>query len=295
MTEFLDPRNDIAFKKIFGEARNKDILLHFLNDVLHKDGVEVIIDVVIINPIQLPEIVDKKESIVDVLCTDGSGMQYIVEMQVSGHKGFVKRAQYYAAKAYSRQANKSGVYHDLKGVIFLAILDFVMFPGKKEYISTHWILDKKSYERDLKDFHFTFIELPKFTKTDPKELSTYEEKWCYFFKHGGEPDNMRNFLSSITDESKILQKAYDVLEAHNWSETELLQYDRMELMNMDMRAREEYIIDEAEARGEARGEIRGIEIGKIKVAQLMKKQGFSNEQTALYTQLPLTQIEQLFD
>lgn len=291
MFEYLSPTNDIAFKKIFGEAKNKDILIHFLNDVLHKEDGEVIVEVVIINPIQLPEIVGKKESVVDVLCTDSNGVQYIVEMQVSGHKGFEKRAQYYAAKAYSRQARKRGIYHELKGVIFLAILDFVMFPEKKEYISTHWLLDKQTYERDLKDFHFTFIELPKFTKVNPKELLTYEEKWCYFFKHASEPDNMRVFLSSITDENKIIQKAYSALEAHNWSEAELLQYDRMEIINMDVLAREEYIIDEAETRGE----IRGIEIGKINIAKIMKIQGFSKEQVALCTQLPLTQIDKLFD
>jgi len=32
--KFLDPKNNIAFKKIFGTKKNKDILIHFLNDVL---------------------------------------------------------------------------------------------------------------------------------------------------------------------------------------------------------------------------------------------------------------------
>lgn len=31
---FLDPKNDAAFKKIFGTKKNKDILIHFLNDVI---------------------------------------------------------------------------------------------------------------------------------------------------------------------------------------------------------------------------------------------------------------------
>ncbi|WP_350339691.1 PD-(D/E)XK nuclease family transposase [Candidatus Rhabdochlamydia sp. T3358] len=31
---YLDPKNDIAFKKIFGSEKNKDILIHFLNDIL---------------------------------------------------------------------------------------------------------------------------------------------------------------------------------------------------------------------------------------------------------------------
>ena len=33
-SRYLDPKNDIAFKKIFGSEKNKDILIHFLNDIL---------------------------------------------------------------------------------------------------------------------------------------------------------------------------------------------------------------------------------------------------------------------
>ena len=30
ITKFLDPKNDYAFKRIFGTEKNKDILIHFL-------------------------------------------------------------------------------------------------------------------------------------------------------------------------------------------------------------------------------------------------------------------------
>lgn len=32
--KYLDPKNDISFKKVFGSEKNKDILIHFLNDIL---------------------------------------------------------------------------------------------------------------------------------------------------------------------------------------------------------------------------------------------------------------------
>ena len=34
LSKFLDPKNDVAFRKIFGTEKNKDILIHFLNDVV---------------------------------------------------------------------------------------------------------------------------------------------------------------------------------------------------------------------------------------------------------------------
>ena len=55
-----------------------------------------------------------------------------------------------------------------------------MFPKKKDYKSDHVILDTKSHENDLKDFSFTFLELPKFKK-DIDELSNTTRNVDVFF------------------------------------------------------------------------------------------------------------------
>lgn len=33
LSKFLDPKNDVAFKKVFGSEKHKDILIHFINDI----------------------------------------------------------------------------------------------------------------------------------------------------------------------------------------------------------------------------------------------------------------------
>ncbi|MDR2547896.1 MAG: Rpn family recombination-promoting nuclease/putative transposase, partial [Rickettsiales bacterium] len=38
LSKFLDPKNDVAFCRIFGTEKNKDILIHFLNDILGFTG-----------------------------------------------------------------------------------------------------------------------------------------------------------------------------------------------------------------------------------------------------------------
>ena len=135
ISRFLDPKNDFAFRQIFGTEKNKDILIHFINDILGLQGKDEVKEVTFLRTHQDPEIAMYRQSIVDVLCQDQNGVQFILEMQVSRHGGFEKRAQLYAAKAYSRQIikedehhKKLAVYAKLKGVIFLAIADFVMFP-----------------------------------------------------------------------------------------------------------------------------------------------------------------------
>ena len=80
LSKFLDPKNDISFKRIFGTEKNKDILIHFLNDILGFTGKSTIKDIEFLSTIQDPDIASKKQSIVDVLCRDENGLQVIVEM-----------------------------------------------------------------------------------------------------------------------------------------------------------------------------------------------------------------------
>ena len=37
-SKFLDPKNDVAFRRIFGTEKNKDILIRFLNYILGFTG-----------------------------------------------------------------------------------------------------------------------------------------------------------------------------------------------------------------------------------------------------------------
>ena len=273
IVKYLNPRNDIAFKKIFGTEKNKDILIHFLNDVIEREDKKEITKVRLLNPMQHPEIIGKKQSVVDVLCEEEDGTQYIVEMQVAKVAGFEKRAQYYAAKAYSSQPDSGETYDHLKEVIFLAITEYLMFPNKVDYKSVHVILDKKTQEQDLKDFSFTFMELPKFKK-EIDELKSHEDRWCYFFKHANDPEDIGGLIDS-SDE--VIKKAYNQLEAHNWTNEELRAYEASEKQAKDAKSREVFVQQEARQEGIAEGIKKGIAEGveegikKVALNMLLKK------------------------
>jgi len=290
IVKYLNPRNDIAFKKIFGTEKNKDILRRFLNDVIITKGKSPIKEVTLLNPMQHPETINKKESVVDVLCEDERGAQYIVEMQVAKVAGFEKRAQYYAAKTYASQSYKGDAYEHLKEVIFLAITEYEMFPKKKSYKSTHITLDQETYEHDLQDFSFTFIELPKFNITDIKELKTYEEKWCYFFKHADDAEDMGELLKNSNE---VIQKAYHELEAHNWSEKELIAYEAAEKAAMDNKAREVFVKEEGKAEGIAEGIAEGMVKGKIEITKKLLKMGTSKSDISSATGLSISEIDKI--
>jgi predicted transposase/invertase (TIGR01784 family) len=289
ITKYLNPRNDIAFKKIFGTEKNKDILIHFLNDVIEKEGKKEITNVTLLNPMQHPEIIGKKQSVVDVLCEEKDGTQYIVEMQVAKVAGFEKRAQYYAAKAYSAQPESGETYDHLKEVIFLAITEYEMFKDKEGYKSVHVILDKKTHERDLKDFSFTFLELKKFNKSK-EELKTYEDKWLYFFKHANDPEDMHKL---IENSDEVIKKAYHELEAHNWTNEELRAYEASEKSSKDAKAREQYVEQEGMKKGLEKGREEG---GKLKATQIAKNllvQKMDIKLISESTGLPVEEVKKL--
>ncbi len=291
--KYLDPKNDIAFKKIFGTEKNKDILLHFLNDILGFSGDQSIVDIEFLSPILAPKIAVKKQSIVDVLCKDKLGVKYIIEMQVTKTRGFEKRAQYYASQVYGNQANIGDEYHELKEIIFIAIADCIIFPNKSQYKSDHVILDKETHEHDLKDFSFTFIELPKFTKSK-EELFSLEEKWCYFFKHAHETTEEE--LQKIIGNDTIIHRAYTALDQFNWTDNELATYEELKRIHIDNKAALAQQIYEAEVNAKnakAEGKAIGIEKEKIQTAKRLLQAGCGIDLIAQATDLSKEQIEDL--
>ena len=302
LSKFLDPKNDIAFKKIFGTKKNKDILIHFLNDMIVFREKKPIVDVTFLKTIQDPEISAKKTSIVDILCEDQDKNTYVVEMQVAQHKGFEKRAQYYASKAYVSQMERGGIYENLKEVIFIAIANFTMFPEKESYKSDHVILDRENHQHDLKDFSFTFLELEKFTKTKDQLVSMIE-KWAYYFKHAEETSE--EDLHKIFEDDVIIQRAYEELNRFHWKEEELRAYEAVVKHELDYQASLDFKFDQGMQKGLQQGIEQGIEKGKakgeregerkmqIRVAQNMLKQGLSIQNIASATGLSSQEVKKI--
>ena len=182
--KFADPKNDLAFKKIFGDENHKNILISFLNSVLDFKGNQIIVDVSLANPYQVPKIPELKETILDIKATNKNSDTFIVEMQKKDIGDFTKRSLYYTSKAYVSQLPKGQDYTVLKKVYFIGILNFNIFENKN-YISRHLIINQETNTQDLKDFEFSFIELPKFNK-ELDQLNSILDKWIYFIQNASE-------------------------------------------------------------------------------------------------------------
>ena len=136
------------------------MLICFLNAVLGFEGDARIKQVRLVNPYQLPEIEELKETILDVKATNERGESFIVEMQKQAHQNFHQRSLYYTAKSYVSQLPKGSAYHTLKKVYFVGILNFKFFDNQN-YVSQHLILNKETLSHEIKDFEFCILGVAK--------------------------------------------------------------------------------------------------------------------------------------
>ncbi len=225
--KFADPKNDLAFKKIFGNENKKEILISFLNSILDFKNEKIIVDVILDNPYQLPDIKELKETILDIKATNQNGDKFIVEMQKKDLSNFAKRSLYYTSKAYISQIEKGEEIINLKKVYYIAILNFNMFENKN-YISRHLIINQETATQDLKDFEFTFIELKKFN-TKLADLNSTIDKWIYFINNASNFDLIPHEYENIIE----FKEAFEIANKFSWNKKELEYYDSMHLKQAD--------------------------------------------------------------
>ncbi|MBT6878406.1 MAG: Rpn family recombination-promoting nuclease/putative transposase [Gammaproteobacteria bacterium] len=300
--KFADPKNDIAFKKIFGDENHKEVLISFLNAVLDFQGEQTIVEVELTNPYQVPKIEALKETILDIKVTNQKQEHFIVEMQKKDLGDFAKRSLYYTSKAYVNQLDAGKNYHKLKKVYFIGLLNFTMFEGQS-CISRHLILNQETNTQDLDDFEFCFIELQKFSKP-LGQLSTLLDKWIYFIKNAS---SLEMVPKEFTGNS-ALEQAFDSAQMYNWNREEMDVYDYIHLKAWDEINAIDTAVKKAEKRAKQEGLEQGLELGieqeqrlskkqraqdKIEIAKNAISQGLEIQTIAAITGLSIEEIEKL--
>ena len=101
---YVNPRVDIAFKKIFGVEENKDLLLSLINAVVGPE--DQVADLVLLNPYNPQNFPDRKLSILDIKARGHDGKRFNIAIQISDEADYDKRALYDWAKLYTEQLKK---------------------------------------------------------------------------------------------------------------------------------------------------------------------------------------------
>ena len=260
---FLNPKNDVAFKKIFGDESRKHLTISALNDLLEKKEGALIEDITFLDTANLPDVIEGKKSFVDVRCVDQAGNNYIIEMQIINEFNFLERAQYYVACSLARQLEKKGKYKKLVPVVFIGIVCHDLFDEadeadeqQEDIISHHVTTSTKTGKSRLKLAEYHFVELKKFNK-NLDELQSGTDKLLYFIKNA---DDFEKVPAQLQNDENIME-AFHVLERSRWSDLELQDYIRkQEEIDRELR-QEEGFKEEGRLAGLQEGRQVGLQEG----------------------------------
>lgn len=255
---YLDPKNDLTFKKVFGQ--HPRLLKSFLNALLPLSV--PIKDLEYLPADMAPEIPLIKHSIVDVRCIDENGRQFIVEMQMFWTDSFKSRVLFNASKAYVQQLDKGSKYKMLQPVYALSLVNEVFEHDLEEFYHHYKIVHLGNHHKVLEGLEFVFVEIPKF------KAGSFNEKklQVLWLRYLSEIKNATETISPELLEVLEIREAIDLLQESAYSKSELLAYDKY----WDSVSSERSLL----AGAYADGETTGMEKGKTEGIILMILNGY---------------------
>jgi len=278
--KYLSPKADLTFKLVFGE--HKDLMMSLLNALLPLPDDAPITTVEYQTPEMHPEYAGKKNSVVDVRCTDAHGRHFLVEMQMNWNEEFKKRVIMNVSKAVMKQVGTGEMFARIAPVFSLNLLNSDGFErDSDDFYHDYAILNVAHPERSIDYLRFVFVELPKF-----KPRNIMEKKmavlWLRFLTEINE-DTAE--VPAELKENPEISKALSIIEKSAMTEEQLYAYERF----WDALNREEVLVQSSYKQGHAEGEAKGRE----EVARKLLHMGMSAADVSTATGLSLDEISKL--
>ena len=279
--EVLPPTDDWVFKLLFGDERNRHILIRFLSSFVELPPEEYE-GLRFLNPYLKPEAGEDKLGILDVKLKTKGGTIINIEIQVHPVKYLEKRLAFYLAKLIVEQIGKGELYGVIQRVLCICIADYDVFSGDRGYMS-HFQFCKRQDGRWLEEV--------------PMELYTIELAKAPVVEDGSEIWGWVQFLRGRRKEEfeMLAERNRDIREA----------VDSLYEISLDEEAREVYEMRQKAWRdrmsqfagyyeeGLEKGREEGLQKGLRRGLEKGREEGL--EQTARNLKLmgiPLAQIAQ---
>ena len=305
---YISLLTDFGFKRIFGTALNKELLICFLNSLFN--GKQVVKDVMYLNSEHVGDVYTDRKAIFDVYCEGENGEKFIVEMQNAYQTYFKDRSLFYSTFPIREQAPKGSEWDfNLNNVYTVALLNFDMKDDafEKEQIRHHvQLCDTATHKVFYDKLEFIYVEIAKFDKS-LEELETLYDKWLYVLKNLSKLDNRPKELRD-----RVFDRLFEESEIAKFTPLELREYEDSKKAYRDIKnsidtAKREGIeegmekgIKQGIKQGMEKGIKQGIEIGQKKeherllnTARALFASGMSLEQVKQFTGLNDEEINQI--
>jgi predicted transposase/invertase (TIGR01784 family) len=294
---FADPTLDVSFKMLFGQDKNKDILISLLNSLLNFKGIDTITDVKISSgELVVSNISNKKEemgitSAVDLLCINEGKQLIAIEIQGQKKNYFLTREQEYMAKLISGQVREGQgeEYHEK------VLNTYIIVIGKDNmFVGNTALKDQKLFELDVKPMviqtneivpgnkmHWKFFELPKFEASTEyakikkyDKLDEYSEMNLLNEKFEWLKSNLKeqwleflidcNSQTEVPDRNELIKKGYNIMKLATWDPKDQTLYWKQKQNEIDAVQQKEFDKEEAFLKGIEKGELKGKWKGEVK-------------------------------
>jgi predicted transposase/invertase (TIGR01784 family) len=298
----INPRVDLAFKKLFGVEGNKDLLISLLNSIISEE--DQIDEIELLNPYNERNFKRDKLSVLDIKARNKhNGAHFLIEMQLAEEIEYHKRGLYSWARVYSNQLLSGGIYKDLTRTIAIHILNFTVIDYTKQggwiksepnkYHHRFVLSDKETRLEVFKDIEIHTIELSKFEAIEAKDLAhvlpkikSMLDKWVALLTKY-ELLNFKDLPKEINDFE--IKKALKAMKEMNLTRNERELYDA----HLDFLRVEEGAFRKRFIEGEAKGRAEGKAEEKVEIAKKMLKKGMSKSDISSLTGLSIPEIEEL--
>jgi len=311
LERLMDLKIDYAFKQLFGNEKNKDITVVFLNAILQRTDRERIKDISFTNTEAGGEYVDDKQSRLDLLVVTDANEWINVEIQFSNKYDMIKRSIYYWSGIYRTPMQKRMNYKELNPVIAINILNFNLFSETDGFHTSYHLYEDKEKFRltDVMEFHF--IEMSKLIQDwKGNQLDPWNDvlaRWLLMLgmvdrRNETVYEDIYKELEGIAMKDDTLHTAFKNWEELSLTQEEIFAYEARlkrvideEAAQREAKLREEEARKRAEKVGEKIGEKRGKQEAKETIARRLLAKGMEIESVAEVTGLKKERVMEIQD
>ena len=299
----INRMNDYFVRYLLGSVGNEDILENIVNAVLGDLGFETVHNLQIINPHNLPENINLKESVLDVKAVTKDKRKVIIEIQISGNIDFLRRIYYYISRNIVSEVEEKEPYDIISEVISINFVDFNMdFGDAGKPHRCFKLIDTENPDIVLDMVQMHIVEVPRFKKILNNANAEYIKRkkilsWIEFFT-AKDFDKVKEKLKEVNN---IMPKVINKYERFISSEDEMEVYNARDAFLygqaiMLKREREEGL-QEGIKEGIERGMKRGLQEGRreeqINIARSLKNAGIDIKIISENTGLSIEEVLKL--
>ena len=239
---------------------------------------------------------DTKGTRFDVFARSEDGRLFHIEVQNMREDFFMQRSFYYAAHDYMTQLERGGKYEELRPVIFIGLMNFVLIGDSarsEEWYTLHRLMNARTHEYSLREVEFHMVEMPLLRRylhhMKMKLTDGFEELLCYFGKIGG-----KKFMAELAERNPVVG---ELLEAEKKFRMDPIAYRNYAISEHARKSLEEQIIRDNkrhEEIGEKRGEKRTRKKERMIMARFLHADGrYTDEEIAQRLNIPLELVKEL--